>query len=462
VDRVQKSPDVSEESWMSEPIISVSGLRGVVGKSLTPEVALRYACAAAAGLPDGPIVLTRDSRATGPMLADVIRGGLCAAGRTVVDAGIAATPTTGVLVRSHSAAGGMQISASHNPAEYNGLKLFSSRGRVLDAAAGEQVLRRYREGDLAWVDHTHIGAARECPDPTEEHLRLVLKTVHAPAIRQCRFKVLLDANHGAGSLMGRQLLDALGCDVEIVGGQPDGLFEHPPEPTAEHLKDVCRRVAASAAEIGFCQDPDADRLAIIDGGGRYLGEEYTLALCLDHVLRRRPGPVVVNCATSRMNEDIARKYGQPFLRTPVGEANVVEGMLAQSAAFGGEGNGGPIDPTVGYVRDSFVGMALVLNAMADRGMSVAELADDLPRYEIHKTKMAVDRQAVPSVLTALERRFSRATADRQDGLRLEFGASWLLVRASNTEPIIRVIAEAATHEEAVRLCAEAAEVISAG
>jgi phosphomannomutase len=228
------------------------------------------------------------------------------------------------------------------------------------------------------------------------------------------------------------------------------------------LKDVCRRVAASAAEIGFCQDPDADRLAIIDGGGRYLGEEYTLALCLDHVLRRRPGPVVVNCATSRMNEDIARKYGQPFLRTPVGEANVVEGMLAQSAAFGGEGNGGPIDPTVGYVRDSFVGMALVLNAMADRGMSVAELADDLPRYEIHKTKMAVDRQAVPSVLTALERRFSRATADRQDGLRLEFGASWLLVRASNTEPIIRVIAEAATHEEAVRLCAEAAEVISAG
>jgi phosphomannomutase len=446
---------------MSEPIISVSGLRGIVGKSLTPEVALRYACAMAAGLPDGPIVLSRDSRATGPMLANVIRGGLCGAGRTVIDAGICATPTTGVLVRTYGAAGGVQISASHNPAEYNGLKLFSNRGRVLDAATGEQVLQRYREGDFAWADHTLVGEARECPDPTEEHLRLVLKTINAEAIRDRKFKVLLDANHGAGSLMGRQLLEALGCEVLVLGGKPDGLFEHPPEPTAENLKEVCRRVAESDAEIGFCQDPDADRLAIIDGEGRYLGEEYTLALCLDHVLRRRPGPVVVNCATSRMNEDIARKYGQPFFRTAVGEANVVEVMLAQTAAFGGEGNGGPIDPMVGYVRDSFVGMALVLDAMADRRMSIAELADELPRYEIHKTKLAVDRDTITSVFAALEKRFANAIADYQDGLRLDFGQSWLLVRASNTEPIIRIIAEAATNDEAVRLCAEAAEVISA-
>jgi phosphomannomutase len=446
---------------MSDPIISVSGLRGVVGKSLTPEVALRYACAMAAGLPDGPIVLTRDSRATGPMLADVVRGGLCAAGRTVIDAGIAATPTTGVLVRTYGAAGGVQISASHNPAEYNGLKLFSNRGRVLDNAAGEQVLRRYRDLDFAWADHTLVGEARNCLDSTEEHLRLVLKTVHSEAIRERRFRVLLDANHGAGSLMGRQMLDALGCNVKVLGGKPDGLFDHPPEPTAENLKDVCRQVLESKTEIGFCQDPDADRLAIIDDQGRYLGEEYTLALCLDHVLRRRPGPVVVNCATSRMNEDIARNYGAPFFRTAVGEANVVEVMLAQTATFGGEGNGGPIDPMVGYVRDSFVGMALVLDAMAARGMSVADLADELPRYEIHKTKLAVDRDMITPVFSALENRFRDATPDYQDGLRLDFGKSWLLVRASNTEPIIRVIAEATTRDEAVALCAEAAEVISA-
>ncbi len=445
---------------MSNLIISVSGLRGVVGKSLTPEVALRYACAMATGLPDGPIVLTRDGRATGKMLADVVRGGLCAAGRTVIDAGIAATPTTGVLVRSYAAAGGVQISASHNPAEYNGLKLFSARGRVLDSAAGQQVLRRYESGDIGWVDHTLIGDVRPCPNPHDEHLRLVLKTVNVEAIRARRFRVLLDSNHGAGSVLGRALLDALGCDVTILGGEPDGLFEHSPEPIAENLQTVCREVADAAVDVGFCQDPDADRLAVIDASGRYLGEEYTLALCLDHVLRLRPGPVVVNCATSRMNEDIAAKYGAPFFRTPVGEANVVEVMLTQMATFGGEGNGGPINPQVGYVRDSFVGMATILDAMAATGKTVADLADELPRYEIHKTKMAVDACKIAGVLAALEQRFEGATPDYQDGLRLNFDKSWLLVRASNTEPIIRAIAEAETAEEAVCLCAKAAEVIA--
>jgi phosphomannomutase len=444
---------------MSEPIISVSGLRGIVGRSLTPETVLRYACALAAGLPDGPIVLTRDGRATGRMLADVVRGALCAAGRTVIDAGIAATPTTGVLVRSYAAAGGVQISASHNPAEYNGMKLFSPRGRVIDAKAGQEVLRRYREGDIAWVDHNLVGEVQSCPSAFDEHLRLVLKTVDVEAIRERRFRVLLDANHGAGSVMGRRLLEALGCEAIVLGGEPDGLFEHPPEPTAENLETVCRRVAESQVDVGFCQDPDADRLAIIDAAGRYLGEEYTLAICLDHVLQLRPGPVVINCATSRMNEDIARKHGATLFRTAVGEANVVEVMLAQTAIFGGEGNGGPINPQVGYVRDSFVGMATALEAMALRGKTIAELADDLPRYEIHKTKMAVDREKIAAGLEALAQRFPDARADYQDGLRLDFGDRWLLVRASNTEPIVRAIAEAKTHEEAVRLCAQAAEIL---
>jgi phosphomannomutase len=254
--------------------------------------------------------------------------------------------------------------------------------------------------------------------------------------------------------------------VILLGGPADGQFEHQPEPTAENLFSVLKQVTDSRADIGFCQDPDADRLAIIDENGGYLGEEYTLALCVDHVLRATRGPVVTNCSTSRMTEDLARGYGVPFFRSAVGEANVVDEMLKRKAVFGGEGNGGPIDPRVGLVRDSFVGMALVLDAMAERNQAVSALADELPSYAIHKAKVETNRDSIPVAFAALERRFPDATADRLDGLRLDWGGdggtgSWLLVRASNTEPIVRIIAEARAVAEAKRLCDEAAEVISA-
>ncbi|MGH7137867.1 MAG: phosphoglucosamine mutase, partial [Pirellulales bacterium] len=347
---------------MREPIISVSGLRGVVGESLTPLVALRYVAAFAEVAPTGPIVVSRDGRATGGPLADCIRGGLLAAGRDCVDAGVAATPTTGVLVRQFSAAGGIQISASHNPPEYNGLKLFSREGRVIPASAGERVAALYRSGAGGWVRHDAYGRELASNDTLSRHLELVLATVDVERIRRRRFKVLLDSNHGSGSLLGARLLEALGCQAVIVGAEPDGRFEHPPEPTAENLGSVASQIDNQGADIGFCQDPDADRLAIIDENGRYLGEEYTLALCAAHVLHERLGAVVTNCSTSRMTQDIAAEKGVPFLRSAVGEANVVDVMCANQAVLGGEGNGGVIDPRVGYVRDSFVGMALVLDA----------------------------------------------------------------------------------------------------
>ena len=444
---------------MHEPIISVSGLRGIVGESLTPEVAIRYVCAFASTLPPGPIVITRDGRATGRWLADAVRAGLAAAGRDCVDADIAATPTTGVLVRQLAAAGGVQISASHNPPEYNGLKLFSGEGRVIPAAAGEEVIARYRADDIRWARHDKIGRATTCDDPHAHHLELVLATVDVERIRRRRFKVLLDANHGSGSLLGRRLLDALGCQITLLGGEPDGHFEHTPEPTAENLSGVLKRVTAASAEVGFCQDPDADRLALIDERGRYIGEEYTLAICADHVLRHTPGPVVTNCSTSRMTEDLANRYKVPFFRSAVGEANVVEVMQAHKAVLGGEGNGGAIDPRVGYVRDSFVGMALVLDAMAARELPLGRLADELPRYEIVKTKITLAKEKVAPGLAALARHFADAQSDRLDGLRLDWPGKWLLVRASNTEPIVRAIAEAETAAEAQRLCDEAAKVL---
>jgi phosphomannomutase len=447
---------------VSEPIISVSGLRGIVGESLTPLVAMRFACAFAREIPAGPIVITRDGRATGRMLADAIRSGLAAIGRDVIDADIAATPTTGVLVRHYRAAGGIQISASHNPAEYNGLKLFSAAGNVISAAEGQKVIAAYRDGEPLWASYERTGAVEACNRPDEPHLRLIEQIVDVGRIQGRGFQVVLDANHGAGSDLGSMLLEVLGCKVTVLGGEPDGRFEHPPEPTAENVASVLAKVAAAGADIGFCQDPDADRLAIVDENGRYLGEEYTLALCVDHVLRSRKGPIVTNCSTSKMTEDLAARYKVPFVRAAVGEANVVEAMRRHQAIFGGEGNGGVIDPRVGYVRDSFVGMALVLEAMAKRERKISQLAAELPRYEIVKAKVALDPKKVSGSFKKLERHFKGATPDRLDGLRLDWPDAWLLVRASNTEPIVRVIAEAPTAERARKLCDEAAAVLTKG
>jgi len=448
-------------SQQRQLIISVSGLRGIVGGGLDPYVAIRYAAAFVAGLPPGPIVVTRDGRGTGQMLAAAVHCAVAGVGREVLDAEIAATPTTGVLVRQYRAAGGIQISASHNPPEYNGLKLFSAEGRVISAAAGQGVLDRYQAGEPAWVAHHAVGRTTRIANTVVEHQRLVLATVDVQRIRKRRFRVLLDSNHGAGSLLGRPLLEALGCEVTVVGESPDGRFSHPAEPTEENLAGMRAQVTAAGADVGFCQDPDADRLALIDETGRYVGEEYTLALCLDHVLQQRRGPIVSNCSTSRMSEDLAAAAGVPFFRSAVGEANVTGAMLDQAAVFGGEGNGGPIDPRVGYVRDSFVGMALILDALAARELRLSQWAEALPRYAMCKTKFTLDPQRTAAVLDALQARFSDAQADRLDGLRLDWPGKWLLVRASNTEPIVRAIAEAPTRDEAERLCAEAGRVIAA-
>jgi phosphomannomutase len=302
-------------------------------------------------------------------------------------------------------------------------------------------------------------------DTTSAHLALIEQIVDVEQIRSKHFRVLLDANHGSGSVLGKPLLEHLGCDVTLLGGTPDGLFGHEPEPTAENLAGVLADVVRIGADVGFCQDPDADRLAIVDEKGRYIGEEYTLAICVDHVLRKTPGPVVTNCSTSRMSEDLARKYGVPFFRSAVGEANVVDMMIGKSAIIGGEGNGGAIDPRVVFVRESLAGMELELDAMAERNMTVSALAGEMPRYEIYKTKVAVSREKIPAALDALEREFADAAPDRLDGLRLDWtfpdgAGQWLLVRASNTEPIVRIIAEASSAMEAQTLCDQASAVLA--
>ncbi|MBA2115639.1 phosphoglucosamine mutase [Bremerella alba] len=444
---------------MQEPIISVSGLRGILGLSLSPEIISRYISAFVEQLPEGNVLLSRDGRPSGGAMGDIIKGTINLLGRDVIDVGIAATPTVGILVRENRCTGGIQISASHNPPEYNGLKLMGADGRVISAEKGAHVKAAYKGQPVTWAPWDEIGITSSCPDTTTPHIEKVLNTISAEPIQKKKFKVLLDCNGGSGSIVGVKLLKQLGCEVEVIGGDPNGVFLHPAEPTEANLKSISDLVSQGKYDVAFCQDPDADRLAVIDEKGRYIGEEYTLALCLQNVLAHRKGAVVINGATSRMNEDVAASFKCKLFRSAVGEANVTQEMMVRDAVFGGEGNGGPIDPQVGYIRDSFVGMANILELMAKKKKPISKLADALPRYEIVKHKVEMDPQELPGGFDRLKHQYTDAQLDEGDGLRFMWKDRWLIARASNTEPIIRVIAESKSHAQSEDMCEAATRTL---
>jgi phosphomannomutase len=442
-------------------IVSVSGMRGVVGRSLTPAAALGFASALGAHVKGGPVVVSRDGRPSGSMLRHAVLAGLTAAGCDVHDLAVASTPTVGLAVRTLHAAGGVQITASHNPAEWNGLKLFGPDGRVLSAAEGRKVQALFELAAAANVAWDKIGNVQDYGKAEDVHRERVLQLVDVTAIRAARLRAFLDANGGAGGPLGRALLKSLQVDTTCQGCDADGFFLHEPEPTEANLREIGPQVRECGADVGFALDPDADRLALIDETGRYIGEELTLALAARFRLSRERGPVVVNMSTSRLVADVAERFCCPFHRSAVGEANVADKMLEVGAVFGGEGNGGVIDPRVGLVRDPFIGMGLILNLMAQTGKKLSELAAELPTYHIVKEKYTVSRQRLPELFAALVKRWPEAAADRQDGLRLDWADRWLHVRPSNTEPIVRVIAEAPRAEEAAGLCGAAGEMLKA-
>ncbi len=462
---------------MSQRILSISGLRGVIGDGLDPQYLTEFAMSLGTMAQGGAIVLSRDGRSTGEMVRHAVVSGLMATGCRVLDAGIATTPTCGVLVKHHHAAAGLQITASHNPIQWNGLKPFSRAGAVLNAVQGEELLRILNERAFRLVGWEQLGAVEVLDDAAAPHVEKVLSLIDVDCIRQRKFKVVLDCNHGSGGVAAPRFLQALGCDVTVLGGSPDGRFEHVPEPLAENLTGLCDEVKRLGADVGFAEDPDADRLAIVDETGRYIGEELTLALCADFVLATRKGPFVVNGSTSRVTADIAAKHGCPFFRSHVGEANVVTKMNEVGAVLGGEGNGGVIDPQVGFVRDSFAAMAYVLNGLAtpfvvppfgeanrlkaerQTQRTLSSWADALPQYTIVKDKLECPRDRVGLACAALKSTFGDAAAQAGDGLRLDWPDRWVQVRASNTEPIIRVIAEAPSSDAAKGLCSRAVEVV---
>jgi phosphomannomutase len=440
-------------------IVSVSGIRGIVGEALTPAAALAFASALGSHAGGGAMVVSRDGRPSGHMLRHAVLAGLTAAGCAVHDLGVTPTPTVGIAVRRLGAAGGIQITASHNPAPWNGLKLFGPDGRVLSVAEGRKVQARFESGEVRHAAWNALGTVREERQAEQWHCDRVLELVDTARIRAAGLRAFVDANGGAGGPLARRLLAALGIKATYRGGEADGVFLHEPEPTAENLRAICPLVVEQRADIGFALDPDSDRLAVIDEKGRYIGEELTLALCVRFRLGQERGPLAINMSTSRVNEDLAAQYDCVCHRAAVGEANVADKMLEVGALLGGEGNGGVLDPRVGLVRDPFIGMALILNLMAQTGRKLSELVAELPVYHIVKDKYTVSRERLPELYEALTRRWPEAAVNRVDGLRLDWANRWLHVRPSNTELIVRVIAEAPQQADANRLCEAVGEML---
>jgi phosphomannomutase len=447
-------------------MVSVSGIRGRVGDALTPEVVARYASAFGAwSLARGgssAIVVGRDSRVSGPAIQPIVVGTLQLVGCDVIDVGLTTTPGCQLAVEHHHAAGGVMISASHNPIEWNALKLIGASGLFLEASEGA-AMRALLETGVPTATWDRLGRVTVDEDVAERHVAAVLAIpyVDVGAIRKRRFKVALDCVRGAGATVMPRLLDALGCEVVAINLEPDGRFPREPEPIPEHLGSLEALVRESGADIGFAVDPDVDRLAIVSDEGRAIGEEYTLALAARLVLRHRRGPVVTNLSSSLMVEEVAREAGVPVLRTPVGEVNVAVRMRDERSAIGGEGNGGVILPEVHLGRDAPIGAALLLQLLVEEERPLSQVARSLPSYVIVKDKLARPDASLDAVYGALRAAFPDARVDTQDGLRLAWGDRWVHVRPSGTEPIVRVIAEAPDAAQARELVRRSREPLDA-
>lgn len=444
---------------MSGLVISVSGVRGVVGESLTPEVVVLWAAAHGAAAREragsSRVVLGRDARVSGPMLVAAAEAGLRSVGCDVVHVGMACTPTILLAVEDLEAAGGIAITASHNPAHWNALKLASHRGIFLTPEESRAVRERVDSGEVPRAAWDALGSVEIADDATERHVERILADplVDAEATRARGFRVVLDACAGAGGVAVAPLLEGLGVRVEGLNLQPTGRFPRDPEPTAANLSELAAKVAETNADLGLAIDPDGDRLALVDESGRPVGEDLTLALAVDYVLGERPGPVVTNLSTSQVVDRVAERHDRPVTRTAVGEVNVALGMIESGSPIGGEGNGGVIYPAIHHTRDAPAGVALLLTYLARTDRTLAEAVARFPSYVIRKAKVPLRDVDAATLLVRAAEAFPEAEADRTDGLRLAWPdrERWVHLRESGTEPVVRLIAEAPDGESADEL-----------
>ena len=454
-------------------MIGVSGMRGTIGGTLTPLVVTRMVSALAAWLKHSQspangkhfrVVFGRDTRPSGPWVRDAAMAALGASGVEVIDLDVVTTPGVAMMVKHTGADAGLIATASHNPIVWNGLKFLNRDGISLPAEDAEKLKAFYDAEQSSFATVEKMVPATRNSETHALHVKRVLDHVDGLGIGSKRFKVVLDSVNGAGCLVTATLLNKLGCQLIHLNATPDGKFPHEPEPTEKNLTQLADEVRRQKAAVGFAQDPDADRLAIVDENGKYIGEEYSLALCAKWIFSKKSGVAVTNLSTSRMLDDIAAgAVGTPgrVIRTPVGEANVMQTILRENAVIGGEGNGGVIDPRIVGGRDSLVGMAYVLALLASTGKTVSQLVAEIPRYEIVKTKFECRREDANRAVAAIKHAFAHEKIDAQDGIRIDWDNSWVHARPSNTEPIMRIIAEAPDRTTAEARAAAVQKVVDA-
>ena len=445
-------------------IKSISGIRGTIGgkvdENLTPIDAVKFAAAYGSWLKGQSgkeyvkVVIGRDARISGEMIQNLVQYTLIGLGIDVINIGLSTTPTVEVAVPMEKADGGIILTASHNPKEWNALKLLNNKGEFVSDQDGKAILRIAQENDFSFATVDHLGKLSHDDRYIDLHIEkvLALPLVTPEAIQKKKFRVVVDAVNSTGGIAIPRLLERLGVEVVKLYCEPNGHFPHNPEPLKEHLGDICKRVVEEKADFGIVVDPDVDRLAFITDQGEMFGEEYTLVACADYVLGKAKGNVVSNLSSSRALRDIAQKHGVTYSAAAVGEVNVVTEMKRVEAIIGGEGNGGIIYPELHYGRDALVGVALFLSLLAERGGSVQQLRESYPAYFMSKNKIQLTEQINPDqILKAMEQKYAHEQTTTIDGLKIDFSESWVHLRKSNTEPIIRIYTEAKSQKEADEL-----------
>jgi len=440
---------------MPKPVmISVSGIRGIVGEGLSPELLVNFSAAVGTFYGRGRVMVGRDSRMTGDMVKHAVFSGLMSVGCDPVDLGVVPTPTTQLAVEHSDAVGGIVVTASHNPVEWNALKLLSAEGLFLDEAEGAEVKRIAETKSFRYAPWEKVGRLSAYDRAVDDHIQAVLGIpfLDVTTLRKRKFRVAYDCVNGAGGTILPKLLEAFGCETFPLNQEPHGRFAHTPEPVPANLVDLSHHVLKTGAEIGFAVDPDVDRLAIVAETGEPIGEEYTLTMAVAFVLSKRKGKVVVNVSTTRAVDDVAARFKAEVLRTPVGEIHVAKRMKTSGATIGGEGNGGVILPDVHLGRDAPVAIALTLQHLLESGGTLSDMWKSAPQYTMTKKKVLIDGLDPDAVIQAIWDKHRKEKCNTLDGLKIERPDSWVQIRKSNTEPIIRILSEAKTAEQSEELC----------